>query len=66
MAVSAYKADWVRDLVQQISSFLRNNIDWIGQPASGKLKIFDYACGAGIVSMVRPPLLQTIPCSRRR
>lgn len=53
MAGSAYKADWVRDLLQQISTFLRDNVEWVAKPQEGGLKVLDYACGGGIVSMVR-------------
>ncbi|UNI23712.1 hypothetical protein JDV02_009514 [Purpureocillium takamizusanense] len=60
MAVSAYKADWVRDLMQQISSFLRDHVDWIAKPREGGLKILDYACGGGIVSMSLAPYASTL------
>jgi ribosomal protein L11 methylase PrmA len=42
----------VRDLLRQISTFLHANVDWIGQPLGPGLRILDYACGSGILSMV--------------
>ncbi|POR35305.1 Putative methyltransferase, partial [Tolypocladium paradoxum] len=60
MAGSAYKADWVRDLLQQISSFLRDNVEWIGQPNGAGLKVLDYACGGGIVSMALAPFASVL------
>ncbi|GJN72616.1 methyltransferase domain-containing protein [Purpureocillium lilacinum] len=60
MAGSAYKADWVRDLLQQISTFLRDNVEWVANPQEGGLKILDYACGGGIVSMTMAPYASTL------
>ncbi|KAK4232792.1 methyltransferase domain-containing protein [Achaetomium macrosporum] len=60
LAGSLYKLDWVRDLVQQISIFLRENVEWIGQPTGSGLRVLDYACGAGIVSMALAPFASVL------
>ncbi|KAF2128300.1 S-adenosyl-L-methionine-dependent methyltransferase [Dothidotthia symphoricarpi CBS 119687] len=51
IAKSTYSADWVRNLVQQISSFLREHVEWIAPPKEGGWRVLDYACGSGIASM---------------
>ncbi|KAH8723143.1 S-adenosyl-L-methionine-dependent methyltransferase [Phaeosphaeriaceae sp. PMI808] len=51
IAKTTYSAEWVRNLAQQISSFLREHIEWIAQPKEGGWKVLDYACGSGIASM---------------
>lgn len=60
VAGSAYQIDWVRDLVHQITTFLRDNIEWVGQPAGSALRVLDYACGAGIVSMALTPFASVL------
>ncbi|KAK4239024.1 methyltransferase domain-containing protein [Achaetomium macrosporum] len=60
VAESAYKIEWVRDLVHQISTFLRENVEWIGQPIGSDLRVLDYACGAGIVSMALAPFASVL------
>ncbi|KAJ9156479.1 hypothetical protein NKR23_g1117 [Pleurostoma richardsiae] len=56
-ADSAFKIPWVRALLEQITDFLRGNVEWIGLPAGGdagdkNLKMLDYACGNGVASTV--------------
>jgi ribosomal protein L11 methylase PrmA len=47
-------------MLRQISTFLHANVDWIGQPLGPGLRVLDYACGSGILSMVtRSRLLTT-------
>jgi hypothetical protein len=53
IAKSIYTEDWVRNLMQQISSFVREHDEWIAQPREGGWRVLDYACGGGIASMVR-------------
>jgi hypothetical protein len=53
MAGGAFEIPWIKDLAELISSSLRNNFDWLGvSQHDGGIKLLDYACGNGIVSMV--------------
>ncbi|KAK3307219.1 S-adenosyl-L-methionine-dependent methyltransferase [Chaetomium strumarium] len=61
VAGSAYQIHWVRDLVHQITTFLRENVQWIvGQPTGSGLRVLDYACGPGIVSMALAPFASAL------
>ena len=56
-AVKAFTIPWVRELIEQISKYLRENAEWIGIPSQEAtkdraIKLLDYACGNGTVSMV--------------
>lgn len=51
-AKDAYKEKWIHDLVQQISQYLKDNVDWIVPKDPKQVRILDYACGGGIVSKV--------------
>lgn len=56
-AESAFSIPWVRDLLDQVFSFLRENTEWLGLRAqnttdSRPVKLLDYACGSGIASTV--------------
>ncbi|KXX83237.1 Ubiquinone biosynthesis O-methyltransferase [Madurella mycetomatis] len=55
IAATTYNADWIRDLVNQISTFLLDNIQWVSPAGSTGLKVLDYACGGGIVSATLAP-----------
>lgn len=47
-----YKEKWIHDLVEQISQYLKDNVEWIVPKDSKQVRVLDYACGGGIVSKV--------------
>ncbi|KAE9365142.1 S-adenosyl-L-methionine-dependent methyltransferase [Stipitochalara longipes BDJ] len=54
----AFEIPWIKDLTKLISSSLRDNFDWLGAPKhEGGIKLLDYACGNGIVSMALSPFI---------
>lgn len=40
---------------------IRSRINWIGLPAGKDVRMLDYACGAGLVSNVRPARYPALP-----
>ncbi|KAF4977281.1 hypothetical protein FZEAL_6169 [Fusarium zealandicum] len=59
---SVFRWPWIVELCKQISSELRQNIDWIGiQPPSSKpTKLLDYACGNGVASRALAPFMSRV------
>ena len=53
VAKTAYAVPWIRDLVAEITGFLRENVEWLNIPqsATGR-RMLDYACGNGAASRV--------------
>jgi hypothetical protein len=61
VAAGAFEIPWIKDLTKLISSSLRNNFDWLGVPQhDGGIKLLDYACGNGVVSMVKFPAFRSV------
>jgi hypothetical protein len=51
------KQQWVIDLSNQITEYIKSHIDWIGiaaaASATAPVTLLDYACGTGLASTVR-------------
>jgi len=53
MSKGAFDIPWIKELTKLISSKLHDNFEWLGVPQhGGGIRLLDYACGNGIVSMV--------------
>ncbi|KAK6540134.1 hypothetical protein TWF694_008956 [Orbilia ellipsospora] len=57
-ATSSYDSlDWQKKLTSQVRSFIRQNASWLSlsSPPTGEVKVLDYACGPGVVSLAILP-----------
>ncbi len=53
MSKGAFDIPWIKELTKLISSKLHDNFEWLVVPQhGGGIRLLDYACGNGIVSMV--------------
>jgi len=62
-ATSGYDAaDWQRELVTKHLANIRTHSSWLGfqSPPAGDVKILDYACGPGVVSLALLPYVTNI------
>ncbi|KAF3933624.1 hypothetical protein ABW19_dt0209210 [Dactylella cylindrospora] len=62
-ATSTYDAaDWQRDMTAKILNFIQKNASWLGlsSPPAEEVKVLDYACGPGVVSLALLPYSTTI------
>ncbi|KAK6524782.1 hypothetical protein TWF281_011681 [Arthrobotrys megalospora] len=61
-ATSSYDSlDWQKKLTSQIRAFIQRQADWLAlsSPPATDIKLLDYACGPGVVSLAQtsPPSL---------
>ncbi|KAF3928394.1 hypothetical protein AA313_de0202335 [Arthrobotrys entomopaga] len=57
-ATSSYDSlDWQKKLTSQVRSFIRENASWLSlsSPPTSEVKVLDYACGPGVVSLAILP-----------